>query len=407
VTERVEVDLLYCGQGMANWIEYFADNTEWTNKTPSMLVLVDLGGDGINSDLAPKYIAKRIAEIKAAVGATPSIRAAVFSHQDSDHWSLIDTFLTALGTNGITDLKIDQIWRGGKLWKQGALDAVERLRAATDSTVTAFEDNSTDYEGQQDYIAAEGNCSVRLVIANGPCKLKSGGMMENGTSAVIAVEMPGNAVILPGDATWETMDFVNEIYEDEDQPPPCYGLSLPHHGSLRTSVRGYTKKKKVEKMGWQFVDAFVDNIKAQQIGASAGYLNTHEHPMLEIIKRFEKYATEVVGEHYLQVFNFTAQEWQKPVRDTTVWTTTSFNKKPPAPDPTSKKRKKSDDDQFDVVYQHVYFLMDDAGTALVQSRRALDDTAPSPAAPSVLSVAAAPAPDELAAHAARCGHAAE
>lgn len=406
MTERVLVNLLYCGQGMSNWIEYFSNDTQWNDKTPSMLVLVDLGGDGINSDLAPKYIAKRIADIKAKAGATPRIRAAVFSHQDSDHWSLIDKFIAALGTNGITDLVIDEIWRGGKLWKDGALEAVERLRVATGSTVTVFEDNSTDYEGQQDSIAIEGNCSVRLVIANGPCKLKSGGMMENGTSAVIAVEMPGNCVILPGDATWETMDFVNEVYEDEDQPPPCYGLSLPHHGSLRTSVRGYTKKKKVEKMGWQFVDAFVDNIKAKQIGASAGYLNTHEHPMIEIIKRFEKYAVQKVTEHYLQVFSFTAQEWQKPVRDTTVWTTTAFNKKAPAPDPKGKKRKKDDEDEYEVVYQHISFRMDSGGSATVQSIRALgDEPAPSPGPSPV--VAPAPAPDELTAYAARTCDAAE
>jgi hypothetical protein len=407
VVERVEVALLYCGQGMANWIEYYATDTQWADKTPAMLVLVDLGGDGINSDLAPKYVATRIAEIKAKTGATPSIRAAVFSHQDSDHWSLIKTFLAALKTKGITDLKIELIWRGGKLWKQGALDAVELLRAATKSKVREFPDNSTDYEGHQDSIADEGDCSVRLVIANGPCKLKSGGMMENGTSAVIAVEMPGNAVILPGDATWETMDFINEVYEDEDQPPPCYGLSVPHHGSLRTSVKGYTKKKKVEKMGWQFVDTFVDNIEAKQVGASAGFENSHEHPMIEIIERFEKYAVSPVAEHYLQVFNFTDQEWQKPARKTTVWTTTYFVKKPPPPvDPNNKSKKRkpsSDQDEFEVAYGRIHFTMDGSGLASVQRIREHDVGSPAPAQ---VRVAAPPTPEELAAHAARSSDAA-
>jgi hypothetical protein len=399
VVERVEVALLYCGQGMANWIEYFPNDTEWSNKTPSMLVLVDLGG---YADSAELYIAKRITEIKAKKGSTPSIRAAIFSHQDEDHWCLIENFLIALNNNKITDLKIDKIWRGGKMWKQGALEAVERLCTDTKSKVEVFPDNCTDYEGYNDSITEEGQCRVRLVIANGPCKLKSGGMMENGTSAVIAVEMPGNSVILPGDATWETMDFINKTYEQIDQPEPCYGLSVPHHGSLRTSVRGYTKKKKVEKMGWQFVDQFIDNIKAKQIGASAGYENSHHHPMLQIIERFEKNVRTKTPTHYLQVFNFTEGEWQKPPRETTVWTTTYFVKKPPPPGdpkkPPSKKRKKdSDQDQFEVAYGRITFTLTSTGLASV-TRIPEHDVGAQP--PTRIRVAAPPTPEELAAHAA-------
>jgi Metallo-beta-lactamase superfamily len=401
MAEHVEVSLLYCGQGMTNWIEYFPTDTARTQNLPSMLVLVDLGGD---HDAAADHIVDRIVAIKALKGSTPQIDTVVFSHQDQDHWSLIDSFLAKLKAKKITDLKVGEILRGGAEWKQGALDAVERLRAATTKKMVGeFPPDSTDYEGENSDIIKKGTCRVRLLIANAPCKLKSGGMRENGTSAVVVVEIGGQSVILPGDATWETMDAIEGTYAHKDKPKPCFGLSVPHHGSLRTSVKGYTKKKKVEKMGWQYVETFVDNIEAKQIGASSGYLNSHNHPMTEIIEAFELFATASDPLHYLQTFSFEDQAWEKPVRKTPVWTTISYKKKPPPPKAPKKTKRKRDDDDLEAIGQDIVFKMDSDGNALVFGRpkQASRETAEPPPA-----VAPAPSAAELAAHAARTAHAA-
>lgn len=85
MAEKVVVTVLSCGQGMANWIEYYESTTD---PLPSGLGLVDLGGKGTGHSAAVDFIIGRLVEMKDD-GLATRIDAVVVSHQDSDHWNLI------------------------------------------------------------------------------------------------------------------------------------------------------------------------------------------------------------------------------------------------------------------------------------------------------------------------------
>lgn len=395
MAEHVEVRMLYCGQGMTNWIEYFPTDSAQTNRLPTMLVLVDLGG---NRTEAVEYIIERLVAIKAATGATPPIRCAIFSHQDRDHWQLIPSFLAQLTKSKITDLKIGFIKQGGSEWKQDALDAVDKLATATKAKakVSFFSDYSTDYWGFKNEITSEGECRIRLVMANCPCSDKGSGMLENGTSAAVAIELGGKSIILPGDSTWETLQSINKLFTKPDQPLPCFALGLPHHGSLRTTVQGYRANKAIEDMGWSHVETFVGKLKPKQIGASAGYQNSHHHPMEEIVEVFEKYVTVKSDKHYLNTWKFADDDWTTPTRATSVWTTVTFEER------TTKKRGRTSAPLLDQLYYHLVFELSSTGLTAMRREPVHRAPAPVPATPT----APAPTEAEIAAHRARTDDAA-
>lgn len=401
MAEHAEIALLFCGQGMTNWIEYYPNDKAMKDNKPTMLVLVDLGGD---SDSAVSYIVGRLQTFTTAMGATPSIDRVIFSHQDRDHWELITPFLAALKKAKLT-VTVGEIRFAGADWKPQATNAVKKLADATGAKKRTFGSYVTNYVGDGS-IVEKGNCRVRLVIANCPCADKGSGMLENGTSAVIAIELGGKSIILPGDATWETLKYINDLCKKSSKPEPCYGLSVPHHGSLRTSVEGYRKNKDVEKMGWDHVTTFVKNLKPQQLGASAGYKNTHSHPMTEIIKEFEKYATSPNTEHYLETFSFADNDWEHPTRLTPVWTTVTYSETKPPPAPPAKKAKGAGGaaaPTLVVEFQNIFFSLDSTGKASVRSE---PHRGPRPPPPSP-TVAAPPTTAELDAHRDRTRDAAE
>jgi hypothetical protein len=53
--------------------------------------------------------------------------------------------------------------------------------------------------------------------------------LGNGTSAVIGVELGAYSIILPGDATWATMMFIdNTVRRDGKPPADCVALGVLH-----------------------------------------------------------------------------------------------------------------------------------------------------------------------------------
>jgi len=384
VVEKVDVYALYCAQGMTNWIEYFANKTD---TVPSMMAIVDLGGKGTDSDTAPKFIASRL---KSFPTTNRRIRVAVISHQDNDHWLLIDPFLSEISGAGVT---IDKVYKGGQYWGSQAINAVDRLAAGTGTTASYLPNHCSDYDGHDSEIAKQGTCRIRVIIANAPCTDNGSGMKPNGTSAMIAVELGGKSVVLPGDATYETMNFADPIFKRSDGPKPCYGLSLPHHGSLRTSVKGYARHKDVADMDLSFVRTFRENLKAEQMVASSGPENGHKHPIEEIVKEFEKYCVAPITKHYIQVFNFDAYIWDEPTRSTPVWTTSGFKE---VTDSSGKVWLEWD-------LRSYYFTLESTGVTTMTQINHRTLTTPAPPA---MTVAPPPGEDELAAHAVRSGDAA-
>lgn len=389
MVERVDVYACFCGQGMTNWIEYYANDADRnaTPKRPSMLAIVDLGAGGQDGLRGSTSIGDRIRLIAPDRRA---IRMAVISHQDRDHWSLIEPFLAEIANEGVT---IEQIWRGGQAWKAGAFRAVKRLANGTGAggvpaPQAALATNRCDYPqagGPGQELTHEGNCRIRVVAVNIPNNWPAdGGWRENGTSAVIAVELGGNSIILPGDATYQTMQVINGIYlraPASAKPAACFGLSIPHHGSLRTSVPGYNALHDYVNMNKAVVTTFSNNLNARKVVASAGPRNRHKHPYEEMVQLFGGNANEPQDPHYLQLFGFELHDWlgvADSENSRNVWTTAGYQLR--------DERIVDPDLQWEWLYQNIMMSLLSNGhtelTACPLKRRAHGEPRPPPEAPS-------------------------
>lgn len=331
MAEKIKVYILSCGQGMTNWIEYYADKKD---PLPSGLALVDLGGSNPGGSAAVEYIVDRLKTLQDA-GHAPKIDICVFSHQDGDHWNLIDHFFKKLKAAAV-NLGIGSVWKSGQRWGASATTAVDRL-AALSATGVAFEftDAACDYRAGQGLTALYqfGSARLRTMAANAPLTLTGPDMVKNGSSAVIVVELAGNTIILPGDATWETMMFVNNVvYRDGNPPASCFALSIPHHGALRTAVRGYARKKLYDRMNSEVVKKFAANVKSDIVIASAGFLNTHKHPRVEIMNEFSVGVTDDSDDvHAWAAYDFHGGGWARMANVTAnTFTTVTTITAPPA-----------------------------------------------------------------------------
>lgn len=204
------------------------------------------------------------------------------------------------------------------MWGARATAAVKRLGdISDDGGVKRFPADDCDYRGKETTRIYKWGDDVRLrtVAANVALTETDEGMVKNGSSAVVAVELGKFSIILPGDATWETMMFINNrVYGPKNKGPKpgtCIALSVPHHGSLRTAVEGYGPKRQFNKMNTSVVKAFAGNIKSQTVIASAGFQNSHHHPMTEIMEEFAvKIRTNSNNKHAWMGFDFTSDKWR-------------------------------------------------------------------------------------------------
>jgi beta-lactamase superfamily II metal-dependent hydrolase len=301
---------------MTNWIEYYEDEDD---ALPSKLALVDIGGQGVGRTNAVDYIIKRL--VAKAVKKTVQIDLCVISHQDSDHWNLIPHLLQQVKEKNLT-LTVGEVWKSGQLWADRATAAVQRLAdlipKPADRQVYRFPNDDCDYTNRKGlrHIMQFGAVYIRTVAANVPLSSTDPGFIKNGSSAVVSVDLAGNSIILPGDATWETMSFINNKLYPAKKPPTrpgvVFALSVPHHGALRTAVEGYAADRTLDLMDDKIVKQFAKNLSTETIVASAGYLNSHKHPMLEIVKTFSaKVSSNNKEKHNYAAYNFGTGAWQQ------------------------------------------------------------------------------------------------
>lgn len=309
MADMVKVHVLSCGQGMTNWIEYYADQKD---DVPAALGLVDLGGLGVGRTAAVDFIVARLKKHSKS-----RIDTVVISHQDSDHWNLIPHLFDQLGKQKIT-LTTGVVWRGGLQWGVRATATVNRLGGISDDKqVHVFADNRCDYHGSKQNLPIwqAGGARLLAMAANVGMTSTLPDMVRNGTSAVVAVEMGGHSIILPGDATWETMSFINQrVYggTSHGKPGTCIAMSVPHHGALRTAVQGYALGRQYPQMTTKMVTDFAKNISSRSVIASAGFQNTHHHPVTEIMEEFSvKIWTDSKDKHDWMGYDFTNAAWKQ------------------------------------------------------------------------------------------------
>ena len=334
--EFVAVCALWSDQGMAHLVEIYEKGGNGV--TPSALVLIDFGTEIHfksrvlkNALVAPavNYVVARLQD-QVNGGKTPRLDYVVVSHQDTDHWSMLNYLMDAIEAQTWKDnFKVGKICRGGLDWGKSAKKCLTRLAgyvadASTDyvpwtTNITNYADPDED-PGQAFNI---GNVVFRILTVNAPISSKKADLKKNGTSAVIVVEFAGRNYVLPGDATYETLKDANKYlkkWADEGKTPlqPCFCLSVPHHGSLRTIVPNY----KATELDFAIVREFTAYLKPHSTIASAGIRNGFRHPYLEVLLEFSKFVGNDVNlTHQIVFFSNEKQDWGSFVLTGLLFTT--------------------------------------------------------------------------------------
>ena len=321
--KKVEVIALHCDQGMGNLIKIY-DSVD-ANAKPTHLVLIDLGSEAPGKTLADKGLNEVFDTLKNEA-ANPTIDLLVVSHQDKDHWSLLPWLLSYIEADAAlkTKFKIGALYYGGLLWTKGAKAALTRCAAyASNKTATSFAPRMTDFDGTNLTVATFkeiDGVKFHLLCANTVSQKRKApvGIIRNTSSAVIALEFGKSFVIFPGDATSETIGWINEqifakwTAKGKAVPvEPCKVLSIPHHGALATISNDYKSNDAPSNLTKGAL--FSDYVKANYVVASAGFVLKFKHPYKSVLELLGKYVGfDVSGDpHYWVWYEATAADWTR------------------------------------------------------------------------------------------------
>lgn len=301
---------LYCGQGMAHVLEIY--NGGAVTAAADGLVLIDFGGNKSAAEDAVNYV---YTKLKAQTN--PKIDLMVISHQDKDHLYLLGPLGDKLRDEGLT-FTLGGLYAGGQNWGAESTATVKKFLKLPTGTVPtlAMEPYRSDYAGAKKRADAKslitfsgGEIVLRVAVAQ--VKITSGGedIIRNGSSAVIVIENGDKSIVLPGDATYQTLDAINDLYTEwvggTPLIPPVAALEVPHHGALRTAVEDYDSSGTTGDFNFDIIKDFAAYLEAKEIYASAGMRNTHGHPVKEVLDVFNASlaATDTDTEYVAFVFD--------------------------------------------------------------------------------------------------------
>ena len=178
------------------------------------------------------------------------------------------------------------------MWKDEASDAIAAWEKGFKVKAVPLADEASNYlkPPKKGELAIISEVAFRLLCANVPVSRKAEDLQRNGTSAVVAVDFAGVTAILPGDATADTIGWINnevfDLWKGKPNPvQPCRALGAPHHGALRTIASNFVSGKKARL---DFAERFAENIAAQNVVASAGYYTKFKHPYRSVMELLAK-----------------------------------------------------------------------------------------------------------------------
>jgi hypothetical protein len=287
---------LYVGQGMAHLVEVYYDGSKYPAKSPDVLALIDFGGDQDVADDAVTYVVNQL-KAQARDKRTPTFGLTVISHQDKDHLILLKPLTAAILAAGL-DISFGTVFLGGLVWSNANKKVVDdffgvsrlRPRYAWDTAERSDYDGATK-RSEVKRLLWVGNTYFRILVS----QLRAAGgpdIKKNASSCVLVIENGENSIVLPADATWQTMQYVNALYDDWGTAPlvpTVRALEVPHHGALRTAVENYKASDPISKFGFDVINAFAKNCSAPSVFASAGRYNNHGHPVKEVLDVFKPY----------------------------------------------------------------------------------------------------------------------
>ncbi|WP_188578265.1 hypothetical protein [Tistrella bauzanensis] len=289
---------------MAHLLRLYADaGTDPATAPADGLALFDFGSGGRALTMARDAhgmsppVASVIAQLQRqmAAGSTPRLDLVLVSHQDGDHWLLLTELMNQVEALAIP-LVVGHILKGGTLWAPDASAVITRLARYTadaDTDLTYFTTNQSSYAvagGNVVDTFALGDLKVRTMISNVASAKTSPSIRRNCASTVALLQLDRLAMILPGDATFETLAQCNAVlaqWQPYGSPLPwIYMMSAPHHGALAT-MNASTRAGEVDLAA---LDAFIAYTRPYSVIASAGTKNNHRHPRSIIILKMVRYA---------------------------------------------------------------------------------------------------------------------
>lgn len=281
----IHLDCLWCDQGMAHVLRIIPKDSS----APAALCVFDFGAEQMfkskilrEAQAAPavNYLIRKLKELPV-----PRIEYFIISHQDTDHWSLVKYLLDEVEEQEIA-LEVGKLYYGGADWGPGAKEQMRRLGEYAEEVApqTAKFSDFTTPNATPTQLGNVGDVTIHTLMVNAPVSSSAPSIRKNGTSAVIVIRLAAWMMILPGDATWETLEAVNTTLKTWTNSPvkPCWVLSVPHHGSLATIVPDNT----ATVLNFAATEQFVTYCEARSTVASAGIQNSFKHPYLSVLSKF-------------------------------------------------------------------------------------------------------------------------
>jgi beta-lactamase superfamily II metal-dependent hydrolase len=263
---------------------------------------------------------------------TPTIDLLLISHQDFDHWSLLPDLLKKIQT-GFPACEVKDLYYGGTLWRKKASDAMSDWEDEFGLTAEPFGKSATDYAkpGTIESIKIIDGVGFHLLCANTPVSRSAGDLTRNGTSAVVNIAFGGVNAVIPGDATADTVGWINDNVfakwkkKGKANPvQPCKALGAPHHGALRTLASNFVSSSSAKL---DIAKTFALNVAAQNVVASAGWYSKFNHPYKSVMEILAVKATTDSVEHDFVWYDGSLSKWKQVTDDergifTTVTTLT-------------------------------------------------------------------------------------
>lgn len=310
---KITISFLHCDQGMGTLVKIYDALDRLAH-----LALFDLGSESGKkkySEKAINAVVESLDEMKKDK-LIPTIDLLSISHQDYDHWSLLPDLLQKI-QSGFPSCKVNEIYYGGTSWRKKASAAIEEWVSEFGSRYEPFARESSHYKtpGTKGAIRIIDGVAFRLLCVNVPVSRSAIDIERNATSAVIVVDFAGVKTVIPGDATSDTLGWINnnvfKKWEDKKKGnpvDPCRALGAPHHGALRTIADNYVS---TERARLTIAGAFSDFVGADNVIASAGWKSKFHHPYQIVLELLAVKAKKEQSEHDFVWFTGRVTGWQR------------------------------------------------------------------------------------------------
>jgi hypothetical protein len=313
-TTKMTVNVMDVGQGQGTFVEVY-DGGVLTNTLlfdlGSAKSSVTAGGSTIN------YITDKIKSM-----AVPKIDYMSLSHKDKDHVNLVMKLITAIDA-AITPKKlvIGKVRYGGsKAWYSN--DLITQLgNHCKDIDSLGLKYSCYTAPSTWDPIWNVNDVFVYIFLANVPSDETATTMMDLGddpdselancVSIISSVWWNGNQFFINGDATFVTFQEFNTVYASVPSFNNPQMVTLPHHGSRKTTLGLSSSTDKASAPSTAVVNQFAKRIGAKTVTGSAETYGNYHHPSYDIITLFNQYAEKGAwwsdpgldpGRHYLSAY---------------------------------------------------------------------------------------------------------